>query len=63
MAISNAIRQVRIKAGLSQSQLAEKIGVKQKDISRWETGARKPKLETLQKIANACNANIIDLVK
>ncbi|MBQ2063387.1 MAG: helix-turn-helix transcriptional regulator, partial [Firmicutes bacterium] len=32
------IRQTRKEAGLTQEQLAEKLGVSQKSVSRWETG-------------------------
>ncbi|GEM_PF-3826019 len=32
------LRQVRIRAGLTQSQLAEKLGVHQQTIQRWEKG-------------------------
>ena len=32
------LRQTRIQAGLTQSQLAEELGVRQQTIQRWETG-------------------------
>lgn len=36
------LRATRRAAGLTQRQAAKLLGVKQKDISRWETGARTP---------------------
>lgn len=63
MEIGLFIKLARIKAGLTQTQLAEKIGVKQKDVSRWETGERKPRFDTLAKIVQACNADITVLMK
>ena len=36
-----------------QTELAHKIRAKQKSISRYETGASVPTIETLTKIANA----------
>ena len=41
----------RIELDLNQTQLAEKIGAKQKSISRYETGASMPTIGTLVKIA------------
>ena len=56
------IKIVRENAGLTQTELAEKIGVAQQIVSRWEKGDRKPKLEALQKIAIVCNTNIAALI-
>lgn len=58
----NMIRTERIKAGLTQTQLAEKIGVTQNEVSRWETGERNPKLDKLKKIADALNVPITELI-
>jgi len=38
---------------LTQTQLAQKINSEQKSISRYETGASVPSIETLLKIAKA----------
>jgi phage repressor protein C with HTH and peptisase S24 domain len=45
------IRKARSHAGLTQEELAEKIGRKQLAISRWERGERKPGGEDLLRIA------------
>jgi len=51
-----AIETIRKSKGLTQSDLAAKIGAYQKDICRWETGERKPEIESLKKLADAvCN--------
>jgi transcriptional regulator with XRE-family HTH domain len=39
-----------VEKDLSQDQLAELIKAKQKSISRYETGAALPSLETLERI-------------
>lgn len=39
--------------GLTQKQLAEKMGTKQANISRFENGNANPSLEFLQKMANS----------
>lgn len=56
------IKEARKKAGLTQAKLAQKMGCTQKDISRWENGGRKPKYETLCKIASVCNINFFYLL-
>ena len=41
------IKQLRKKKGISQSELAEVIGVKNNTVSTWERGTRKPDFEAL----------------
>ncbi len=49
--IGKKIKLARVEQDLTQSQLAKKIKAKQKSISRYETGASMPSIETLLKIA------------
>ena len=49
--LGKKIKLARVEADLTQTQLALKINAKQKSISRYETGASLPSLETLVKIA------------
>jgi len=51
--LGKRIRLARVEADLTQTALATKIHAKQKSISRYETGASVPTIETLTKIANA----------
>ena len=44
------IKLARVEIDLTQTQLAQKINTKQKNISRYETGASMPSIETLIKI-------------
>lgn len=53
MTIGERIKEFRLKAGLTQSELAEKLGIPYQSIGQWERGLRSPKIETLQKIAEA----------
>lgn len=50
--------QLRIKNKLSQQELAQKSGMKQPVISRIETGATKPTLSTLERIAKALGVRL-----
>ena len=46
-ATADRIKQLRKKKGVSQSELAEAIGVKTNTVSTWERGTRKPDVEAL----------------
>lgn len=48
----------RKKLGLSQEDLAKKVGVSQKSISKYERGTRRPSYETLTAMANLFNVTI-----
>lgn len=57
------IAKLRIKRGMTQAQLADAIGVKTPQISRWETGGRKPKLDALKRIAGALGVDLMMLIE
>jgi transcriptional regulator with XRE-family HTH domain len=47
------LRDARLAAGLSQRALAERLGVPQPVIARWETGAREPRVRAAVRVAEA----------
>ena len=49
--LSENIYALRRKNGLSQEQLAERIGVSRQAISKWETGLSTPELEKLKALS------------
>ncbi len=49
---------LREQHGLTQAELAERCGIDQGDISRIERGATSPTVRTLQRIANALDADV-----
>jgi ribosome-binding protein aMBF1 (putative translation factor) len=53
--IAQAIIAKRLEEGLSQSELAEKVGTKQSAISRLESGNYNPSVSLLEKVAKALN--------
>lgn len=53
MTIGENIKKARKEAGLKQKELADAIGVSAQMISLYETDSRRPKYETLAKIAGA----------
>lgn len=53
----NIFKRLRISAGLTQVEMAGKLGISRSTIGMYETGARKPDFETLEKIADFFNVD------
>lgn len=58
----NRLLSLRERLGLSQDELGKLIGVSNKSISKWETGASKPGVDTLAKLALALQVSMDELV-
>ena len=43
---------------MTQADLARKLGTTQSAIARWETGRAQPSLETLTRVARACELEL-----
>ena len=48
-----ALVKARIETGLSQCEMARRLGVKQSAVARWEAGRTMPTLDTLFRVARA----------
>lgn len=59
----NRLLCLREKLGLSQGQLGKLIGVSNKSISKWETGAAKPGVDTLNRLALALQVSVDELMQ
>ena len=59
----NRLCSLRQKAGLSQTQLGEKLGVSNKAVSKWENGMSKPGLEVLRKLADIFSVTVDELLQ
>ena len=57
-----AIRRYRKLLGLTQEELADKLGMTQAAISRFETGDRKPDVDDLISIAKFFGCKVDDLI-
>jgi transcriptional regulator with XRE-family HTH domain len=62
MDIHKRIKQLRLEREWKQSELAEKLGLQQKQISAYERGASKPSTEALIKLATIFNVSLDYLV-
>lgn len=54
----NIFKQLRLSSGLTQVEMAEKLGISRSTIGMYETGAREPDFDTLEKIADFFNVDI-----
>lgn len=52
------LKELRLKKGLTQTELGEKVGVKQSTFTNWENGKREPNFETIIKIADLLEVSV-----
>jgi transcriptional regulator with XRE-family HTH domain len=52
------IREARLRAGLTQTELAERTGRDRSVIARWEQAVVAPSLETLLELVRACGFDL-----
>ena len=55
--VNDRIKQLRIENNLTQTDLAEKVGLTYVQIGRYEKGKSTPSAEVLQKLANVLNTS------
>ena len=58
MRSAEIIREARLRAGLTQYELAERSGRKRGVIARWEQGTVAPSVETLIELVRACGFDL-----
>ena len=58
----NKILELRTKLSLSQTELAEKVGVTNKAVSKWETGKSKPTTNVIRKLAALFNVDVEEML-
>ena len=56
------IKQLRENRNMTQAELAEKIGVSSKTVSKWETAKGLPDISLLQPLAGALGISVIELM-
>ena len=56
------IRTLREKKGVTQTQLADLLGVSDKAVSKWETAKGLPDVSLLEPLANALGVSVIELM-
>lgn len=58
MHAATVIRMARIRAGLTQSELAERLGCDRAQVARWETGGSEPSFTNVQSAVEACGFDL-----
>ena len=56
------IRYLREKRGLTQGELAERIGVGSKAVSKWETAKGLPDISLIEPLAKALGVSVMELI-
>jgi transcriptional regulator with XRE-family HTH domain len=52
------VKEARLRAGLTQRELAGRMGTRQPVIARWERGRAEPGFETVQRALRACGFDL-----
>lgn len=63
MEFSENLRMLRDKSGMSQAELAEKLGVTRALIAQYETGAKSPNVILANRIAKLLGVTLNDMVR
>lgn len=62
MTFAENLKSIRKQAGMSQEQLAEKLGVSRQAVTKWETGAGIPDIENIMAISALFDISIDELL-
>jgi DNA-binding XRE family transcriptional regulator len=58
----SVIKNLREAKGLTQGELAEKIGVSGKAVSKWETGKGLPDISLIEPLSTALSVSVMELM-
>lgn len=56
------ISRVRMEKGMTQKELAQRVGVTDKAVSKWETGRGMPDISSLDALCNALDVSVNELL-
>ncbi len=57
--LASAVIDIRNRAGLSQAELARKMGTTQPVVARLESGRSRPSMRTLERLADATGSRLL----
>lgn len=55
---SERLKELRKRNNLTQQELADKVGTKRVNVTKWETGRTEPNFETLIKLADLLEVSL-----
>jgi len=59
LVLASAVMDVRNRAGLTQKELARKMGTTQPVVARLESGRTRPSMRTLERLAEATGSRLL----
>lgn len=62
MELAEKLKLMRKKAGLTQKEVADKLGITYQSYGQYERGLRNPKYTSIEKIASALNCDISEIL-
>jgi|Deesub1362A_J573_1020465.scaffolds.fasta_scaffold00385_3 HTH-type transcriptional regulator/antitoxin HipB len=63
MNLSQKLKEARLRVGLSQEEVARRVGCSVRTYARWERGETMPQTRYLQALARVLGVTVDDLVK
>lgn len=60
--VATHLKKLRIRRGMTQDDLAERLHVVRQTVSLWENGKREPDIDTLLAIAEALDCEVTELI-
>ena len=63
MELYEKLYELRRASGMSQEELAEKLGVSRQAVSKWESGATQPELQKLIELSRLYSVSVDELAK
>ena len=61
--LRNLLRQIRVDAGVTQAELAGRLGVPQSVVSKYESGERRLDILELRQVCKALDWSLADFVR
>ncbi|MCM3594178.1 helix-turn-helix domain-containing protein [Metabacillus idriensis] len=63
MTLGKKLKNLRTKTGLTQNQVAERLGIQRGRYNSWENDIAKPRFEMLEALCDVYNVQMNDLVE
>lgn len=60
--LSNNIKTLRMKIGLTENELADMLTVTPQDVLKWENGEQEPSIDTIRKMASIFKVTISEII-